>query len=454
MIVDKIIKNGQIVTSQNIFEAGIAIQGKKIAMVAKEAILPEAKEIIDAQGNYILPGCIECHSHLGLFNPWEKELESETRSAAIGGITTVMSTLLEKDPLPDRFPYYQDLVKKYAYTDIVFYGMVMTEKHLEELEESVKLGITSFKFLMAYKGEEGRALGVEGSDLGFLYRGLEKLKKLKGLPMVHAENIDIIYALNSRYKQRNDLALWSDTRPHLCEEIDIYTACRMAEEISSPLYIVHTSVGRAIDIVAEFRNRGNKVYLETCPHYLILDYTGERLKEPLMAKVNPPLRTKKDQDLLWQGIQRDLVNCVGTDHCSPSYEAKRVDGNIWNMLPGFPGMATMLPLMLSEGVNKHRITLEKVAELCSYNTARIHGLYPRKGAIIPGADADLVIVDLDKKMTVTPEILQSGANFSLYDGWELKGWPVLTMVRGNVVMKEGKIVSDSPQGCHIPTRRV
>ena len=150
MIVDKIIKNGQIVTSQNIFEAGIAIQGKKIAMVAKEAILPEAKEIIDAQGNYILPGCIECHSHLGLFNPWEKELESETRSAAIGGITTVMSTLLEKDPLPDRFPYYQDLVKKYAYTDIVFYGMVMTEKHLEELEESVKLGITSFKFLMAY----------------------------------------------------------------------------------------------------------------------------------------------------------------------------------------------------------------------------------------------------------------------------------------------------------------
>ena len=124
------------------------------------------------------------------------------------------------------------------------------------------------------------------------------------------------------------------------------------------------------------------------------------------------------------------------------------------MLPGFPGMATMLPLMLSEGVNKNRITLEKVAELCSYNTARIHGLYPRKGAIIPGADADLVIVDLDKKMTVTPEILQSGANFSLYDGWELKGWPVLTMVRGNVVMKEGKIVSDSPQGCHIPTRRV
>lgn len=453
MMADKVIKNGKIVTPLTVFEAGVTIQGEKIGLVAEERLLPPAKEVIDAQGNYILPGCIECHCHLGLYNPWEKELESETRSAVVGGITTVMCSLLEMGSLTERFSYYQDLVKKYAFTDIAFYRMVMTEEHLKELEGSINLGITSFKFLMAYKGAEGKALGVEGTDLGFLYRGFEKLKNLRGLPMVHAENIDIIYALNPRYRQRNDLAVWSETRPHLCEEIDIYTACRIAEEVKSPLYIVHTSVGKATDIVGEFRTRGNKVYLETCPHYLTLDYTGEGLKEPLLAKVNPPLRTKEDQELLWRGLQSGLIECVGTDHCSPSYNAKRADGNIWNMLLGFPGMATMLPIMLSEGVNKGKIGLEKVVEVCSYNTARVHGLYPRKGTILPGADADLVIVDLDRKMKVIPEFLQSGANFSLYEGWELKGWPVLTMIRGKVVMKEGKIVADAPHGCYIPTSK-
>jgi dihydroorotase (multifunctional complex type) len=451
MAMDIVIRNGKVVTPQGIIEGGVAIEGERIAMIAQDSFLPEAARVIDAQGNYILPGAIDCHCHLGIYSgDYASDLLTETRSAALGGVTTVLNSIITPSFTMKDLDSYISPIGKNAYVDLCLYLVIMTKDHIKELPEYSRVGINSFKFLMAYKGKEGEALGVQGLDLGILYQGFEAVKEAGGLPMVHAENIEVIYGLNPRFQDRNDLAVWSETRPHICEEIDIYSACKIAETVGTPLYVVHTSVGNAIQVVGEFRKRGNTVYLETCPQYLTLEYTGEDIKEPLLGKVNPPLRTKDDIELLWHGIQQGLVNCMGTDHCNPTYQEKMADKNIWNILPGFPGVATLLPIMLSEGVNKGRISIEKVVEVCSLNSAKIHGLYPRKGTLSPGADADLVIVDLDKKVKVTANLLQSRSDFTLYDGWELTGWPILTMVRGTIVSQDMKLVGRQGHGKFIP----
>jgi dihydropyrimidinase len=189
-----------------------------------------------------------------------------------------------------------------------------------------------------------------------------------------------------------------------------------------------------------------KIFVETCPQYLTLTKDS-----PLgsLGKVNPPLRSSEDTEALWRGISEGLVDTIGTDHCPNPRETKT--GDIWNARPGFPGSATMLPVLLSEGVNKKRVSLERVAEVTSFNTAKIFNLFPRKGTIQVGSDADLCIVDLNLSKIVEAKMLQSQSDFSLYEGWDLKGWPTLTMVRGKIVMKDGGIVGPKGHGRYIRT---
>lgn len=447
---DLIIRNGKVVTHTDVFEADIAVEEGKISGIGYG--LGKAKQEIDAGGNYLIPGCIDPHTHIGLFIDYEKDLKSETGAAAAGGTTSILHCLIAIDPLKDTFNKCKDPISKAAYCDVGFYGALLTDDHLKEIEQLSELGVNSYKFLMAYKGKAGESIGLKGVNIdnGYLYDGFEIIKKIGGLPMIHAEHIEMIYSVEPRYKHENSLKTWADARPNIAEEIDLYVGCKIAEELKVPLYQVHSSVGIAPRIVKEFRERGNKVFLETCPHYFVTDYSGENLKSPLLGKINPPIRSPKDREMIWQGLMNGEYDCIGTDNANNMFEQKWADGNIWNMMLDYSSIEYMLPLMLSEGVNKGRLSLPEVVKLTSYNTARVHGLYPKKGVMAVGSDADIVIVDLNKKKTVRAGEMHSISDYSLYEGWEITGWPAATIIRGNIVVQDDKFVVEPGYGQYLP----
>ncbi len=452
MNADVLIKNGRIVTHSEEFDGAVAIKGEKILAVTADPAGIDAKKVIDAKGKVVMPGNIDPHVHIGLFMDFDTDMKSETGAAAAGGTTTVMHCLLEKESIPKVFSGRNESIEKCSYTDIAFYAAVMSDVHIKEMEKTMDLGVCSFKFLMGYKGKAGEEIGILGADSRILFLGFEKLAKLGGQPMIHAEHIEMVYAIEPRYKKNNTLKTWWDARPNVCEEIDIRLAAAIAEFTGAPLYVVHTSVGTAPDIVKEFRERGNKVYLETCPHYLVLDAYGKKLKEPLLAKINPPIRGPKDNEGLWKGLQNGTVDCVGTDSCNSMYKDKWQNGNIWNIYLDFSSVETMLPLLISEGYHKGRLTMPQIAKYTSYNTAHIHGLAPKKGIMAPGSDADITIVDLNLKKTITPDIMHSIAEYNVYEGWEVTGWPVMTLVRGKVVYEKEKLVGKPGYGRFVPCK--
>jgi dihydropyrimidinase len=231
------------------------------------------------------------------------------------------------------------------------------------------------------------------------------------------------------------LEIWSNSRPASSEVKSIYKITKMAMKCGAKLYFVHIGSSDALKSIEKSRNRYRNltIWTETCPHYLT--HTTEYDK--IIGKVVPPIRSKADVLMLWRAIECGLIDSVGTDHVANKLTTKVVDHDLWKSLAGFPGLATMLPVMLSEGVNKNRISIERVSEVCSYNTARIFGMYPKKGTIRCGSDADLTIVDMEKEQIVTPDLLQSYSDYTIYDGWKLRGWPIMTIVRGRIVMDFG-----------------
>ena len=448
---DKIIRNGHIVTHSDVFEADLAIEDGKIAAIGQN--LGEAKETIDAEGKFVMPGCIDPHVHMGIFLDYEGDVKSETAAAAAGGTTTIIQYLIGKESQEEVYNTMKAPISKLASCDVAFHGVLLFDSHLDEIEKMAGLGVHSNKFLMAYKGKAGEQIGLKGVniDSGFLYKAFEKMKAIGGIPMIHAEHIELVFAVEEKFKDQNTLKTWADARPNAAEEIDLYIGCRLAEEVGCPIYQVHSSIGNAADIASEFRRRGNKVYLETCPHYLVANYYGENFESPLLGKINPPIRSPQDQENIWKGVINGEYDTIGTDSANNMYKEKWADGNIWNIQLDYSSVEYLLPLLLSEGVNKGRLSLTDVVRMTSYNTSKTFGLYPRKGVMAVGADADLVIVDLEKKKTVKASERHSISDYSLYEGWEIKGLPVRTIIRGQNVVENEKLVAEPGCGQFVPT---
>jgi dihydropyrimidinase len=261
--------------------------------------------------------------------------------------------------------------------------------------------------------------------------------------LVHAEN-PVICSEHMRKARGNGMArleAWSYCRPPYSEAQSIAKISNLGRRSgSASLYFVHVGSTAAIDAILAEREKGrSNYYIETCPHYLT--HTTEFGN--LIGKVTPPIRSKSDLQSMWSALRNGIVDTIGTDHVANRLEMKIGKGDIWSALSGFPGIGTMLPVLLSQGVNEDRIGIERVAEVTSYNTARIFGIYPKKGTIQPGSDADLTIVDLDLEKTVTPDLLQSYSDYTIYDGWKLRGWPVMTIVRGKIIMEDGQVANEA-----------
>lgn len=277
------------------------------------------------------------------------------------------------------------MLEQWAYTDVGFHGMIFSEKNIEEIPVVAEMGVRSFKFFLPYKGPEAVPPAI-GIDDGIVYKGFEEIAKLDppGLALFHAENIEIFFQLKNEFLKEGRDVDWHDTRPNFVEVESIRKMAFYAKETGCPIYVVHMSVREGTAEVLKARAQGVNITAETCPQYLTLTKHSHRI----LGKVNPPLRDTLDNDALWEGLRTGVIECLGSDHapCATKHKTE-----FWSAVVGFAGVQTLLPVMLSEGVNKGRISLERLVEVACYNNARKFGLLPRKGILQIGSDADLVL---------------------------------------------------------------
>lgn len=456
---DLVIKNGIVVTPNGLVRGGLAVEDGRIAQVSGDMTLPSAKEEVDAGGNYILPGMIDPHVHLGMAatgrgeDKFRADFTSETASAAIGGVTTMITTAYYGGAGRSLLPCIaksKEIGAQQSLIDFKFSAMMMTGVHITEIPKLFEQGVTSFKFFPVYRGEEGRQVGVS-EEIGwdYIYRGMEGANACgpQALSMIHAEEPGIIDVLRARFKEqgRNDPRAWADSRPGICEAMHIFSGGLTALELGARVYFVHVSAKESVNALRYLRQMGALVYGETCPHYLLLTKDSDIGK---LGKVNPPLHDAEDNRSIWEGLRDGVFDAVGSDHAM-NLRWQKEKGDIWSSMPGFPTIGASLALLVSEGVNRSRLSWEQLARVTSENVARIFGIYPRKGALMPGSDADIVIVDPVREWQLTAENLKSASDYSIYAGRVAKGKAVKTFVRGKLVAEDGRAVAQAPHGVYV-----
>jgi dihydropyrimidinase len=425
----------------------VGIAGGRIAAVATPGTLTGGP-VEDVTGLYVLPGVVDPHAHIG-FGGGTDEYAPDTRAALLGGTTSVFYILIHAGAYVPQVRAHLEHIAQSSYVDVGLHLTLMTDEHLTELEELASLGVRSFKYYMSFRGEEGAYLGVTGTDDGAFYAILEAVAKINGVLAIHPENIEVVWRLRDRVRAqgRDDLKAWGLSRPQFTEAEAVARAAYLAGSIGTQLYLVHLSGTEAVAALRSVRQNfpNLTVYGETCPHFLT---HHEDMDLGVVGKVNPPLRTAADNDYLWQAITDGTLDTVGSDHVARKRAAKA--GTIWQASAGFPGMATILPVLITEGHLKRGIPLSRLVAVASKNPAQIFGVGDRKGDIRVGLDADLVVVDLEQRRPADPTWLGSYADYSLYEDWPLAGWPRLTYLRGRLVQRDGVIVDEQPGGVYLP----
>lgn len=455
---DVIIRGGTVATASDTFQCDVGIRDGRVAVLGHD--LGAAREVIDAAGKLVLPGGIDSHVHLsqpsGPDIVMADDFESGTRSAAFGGNTTVLPFCLQEKghSLREAVKQYHRLADGNCYVDVSFHLIISdpTEQVLgQELPALIQDGYTSFKVFMTY---EDLAL----SDREIL-EVMSVARETGALVMVHAENYDAIRFLTDRLERASKTAPFyhAASRPIVVEREATHRAISLAELVDVPVMIVHVSNRESMEEIRRAQQKGLKVFGETCPQYLML--TADDLKglnmEGTKYVCSPPPRDVASQAACWEGIQTGVFSVFSSDHCPFRYDDPQ--GKLapkgrtsFRWVPnGIPGVATRLPILFSEGVVKGRIDLNRFVALTSTNHAKTYGLYPRKGTIAVGADADIAIWDPDKRVTITHELLRDGSDYTPYEGREVTGWPIITMVRGQVVVRDGELVGTRGHGAYL-----
>jgi dihydroorotase-like cyclic amidohydrolase len=471
---DLVIKNGNMVIPKiGVIKADIGIVNEKISALSKDIEAKEAVKVIDASGKYIFPGAVDSHFHIGIFRPMDEDATSESRSAAWGGVTTIGSYfrtgknyLNKSGPYKEIFPEVLEKSKSSFYTDYVYHITIMNPEQMNEIEMLVsEFGVSTFKYFMFYKlldltgaaGSDKYLLLNTSYDLGFLYNYMkevakanEKYKDHGRISLsIHCEQPEIINVATQYMKQHetgHPLKDYSDARPTFSEKMAIKDAEILAAKTNCPVNLLHLSSIDAIEAGKEAVERNPKlnILLEATLHHLGL---SNDIQYGRLGKVNPPIREREHVEGLWKAVIDGDIKTVVSDSACASKKIK--EGDIWTSLAGFGGTEIMFPLLLTEGYRKRGVPLERIAELTSYNPAIYHELYPKKGTIGIGSDADLAIIDLNKEKEVSVETLHSAQDFTPFEGIKYKGWPVYTILRGKVIFENGKIVGKPGDGQYI-----
>ncbi len=474
---DLLIRNGMLVSANEIFQADLLIRAGRISTVGHDIAADSVPEL-DARGLLVMPGGIDTHVHLQYAQGPHRIVSSDdwltgTVAAACGGTTTVID-FVEAPPDQTWMQAFEARLAEAAPQAVIDYSFHMSfnradEHSLREVERVIAAGISSFKIYMAYEGIR--------LDDGDILLALEQLKIHGGLPLVHAENHAVIkYLTQLHHKAGHVEVRWHPhVHPAVCEAEATYRVLTLAGLVGIPVHIAHVSAAETIAVLQEFRERGQMLSAEVCPQHLLLTDTLYDQPDEVAARyvMAPPLRKAADNAALWQALQEGLLGCVVTDHCpftsAQKSGARRTpefrrlpDGSVqaaepestWLEHPltfdkvpgGVPGIETRLSLLYHFGVRTGRLSLPQFVERTSTAAARLFGLYPRKGSLMPGADADLVLFDPEYSVTMSAATLHQNCDYTPFDGWPVIGWPRIVLSRGEIIVRDGQIVAQPGRG--------
>jgi dihydropyrimidinase/allantoinase len=436
----------------------------RIAEIADVIEPSQADEVLDARGKLVFPGGVDAHFHIGIYRPVADDAESETRSALVGGVTSVLSYfrtgsnyLNRTGPYREIFPEVVRATEGHAYTDFGYHLAIMTGAQIDEIDWLVReAGVGSFKYYMFYKGLNLSSSSTDAAaytmsdvyDLGHLYRYMQAVSAAAGTYgragrislSLHCEQAEIIRTFIEQMKAEGreaTLETYHEARPPFQERLAIAEATLLADVTGCPINLLHLSSAEALvgGTKARLDYPDLDVQIETTLHHLALTY--DRAGGIRSGKVNPPIRGEGDTEALWQGIVRGDINQVVSDHACCTVEQK--SGDMWEALPGFGGTALIYPLLFSEGCHKRGLPPARVAELASGQPARNYGLFPRKGTIAVGSDADLAILDPELEAPVTVERLLSAQDHTPFEGFPVRGWVTQTVRAGRLVYADGRV---------------
>jgi len=455
-----LIKGGRIVTAADDYVGDIFIENERVSLIG-ESLDVRADKVIDASGKYVIPGAIDPHTHMEM--PFGgtvscDDFTSGTVSAAFGGTTSHVDFCLQEpgQSLPDALATWHEKIERAKPVIDVGFHLAVTDLEeggtLEDLRKAPDEGVTSYKLFMAYKG----AIMVDDETL---FRTMQVAAETGALVMVHAENGDAIDVLvkQALAEGKTEPKWHAATRPPITEGEATNRAIQLARIAGSPLYVVHVSCKEAIDPIALARTNDWHAWGETCTQYLFIDETA--LDQPNFEGAKyvytPPPRLKENQDHLWHALATDVLSVVSTDHCPFNWDGQKTLGkDDFSKIPnGGPGIENRLHMLHHFGVRQGRISMSRFVELVSTNPARFFGLYPRKGTIAVGSDADIVVFDPEKRVKISAETHHSNIDYNLYEGTEVSGAPEVVLVRGQVIVENDKLVGKPGDGKFVKRAR-
>jgi dihydropyrimidinase len=460
---DVVIKNGLVVTPDKVVRGGLAIKGEKIVAIGEESTLGQADRVFDVEGKIIFPGIFDPHFHLGNgdavgYDAMREDFFLESKEMAVSGITLfATTTLYGQEPLSESYDKTLACGQDNSFVDYKITCCVSIEDQVKGMADVAKRGCVDFKFFTGYKAKQAESLGMsaEGITLRTWYLACEEFARIGPpvFPKIHAEDpwVREILLERIRKEDRSDyLVAWAEHSPGYGENLQIYNFAVVAGQFRVPLYVVHVSAKESVGLIRYLRSQNIKIIAETTPAFLCGDARElESRKLGGRAKIQPPIRFREDNEALWQAVEDKEISIIGTD--SLPYTTHYKDSvPFWDARVGLNcQVPATIPLMITEGYNKGRIDLVTMADILATNAAKLYGVYPRKGALQVGSDADIVVIDQDKKGVLSAKAYRGKSDFSIWEGREAAGFPVMTFLRGQLVAKDGELVAEKPAGRHI-----
>ncbi len=448
MTYDSVIVGSHVITPRGMEEKNIVINDGKIVLLTTD--IPSCDKKIYGSNLVSIPGVIDTHVHYGVYSPIDNAAKTESHAAAIGGVTTMMRMLRLNSSFESSLTKQLDASSKSHYVDYTIHASIFNEQQINGMKFCINKGISSFKIYMNLGGEIGHVYmdmnpgenKLIESEVDMNDKIVEKIVQRAASVncpvLVHAEDYQECGCAikTAKQKKQDGLRAWSQSRSPDFEVKSIKTICEYARKYNCIIYFVHIGSTLALEQINLERQQGTRIFVETCPHYLTLSHENQ---DGYLAKVMPPIRSNSDVASVWSAIEKNQIDTIGTDHVANQLKLKLVGDDVWDTLAGFPGIGTSLPILLSEGVNKERINLNQLIRLTSTNAAKIFGL-KSKGNLDIGFDADIAMIDLKKEAKVSTSLFGGFSDYLVYDGWNLKGWPVKTIVRGNLVAEDFEIM--------------